>query len=159
MERAMSGYDIKKHVQRSLNAATSASYGTLYPMLHRLLDEGAVEMQEVPQQTRPAKKLYSITQRGRNDLLEWLQQPPSADQIKREFLLKLYLADSLSDDQLRKLLAMRRSEIQAQLAMLRRERHSRQKASRKWVIEYALSQYEAEISWLDQLEGEIEKGS
>src|SRR5690606_17582992 len=91
-ERPMSGYDIKKHTNSALGTATNASYGTLYPMLHKLLEEGAVEMQEISQQGRPAKKLYRITDQGRAELQAWLKQPAAADQIRREFLLKFYLA-------------------------------------------------------------------
>jgi DNA-binding PadR family transcriptional regulator len=91
MESPMSGYDIKKQVNAVLSAATNASYGTLYPTLHKLLKEGAVEMQEVEQRGRPSKKVYRITDQGRRELREWLKQPAAADQIRREFLLKLYL--------------------------------------------------------------------
>ena len=46
-ERPMMGYDIKKRVIIARNAVTNVSYGTLYPTLHRLQSEDAVEMQEV----------------------------------------------------------------------------------------------------------------
>lgn len=156
-ERAMSGYDIKKHVHLSLSAATNAGYGTLYPILHRLLAEGAVEMQEVEQTTRPSKKLYTITQSGREELLRWLEKPPLADQMKREFLLKLYMAESLSTGQLHDLLARRRSETEAQIEALREESQLNSNIGRKWVIQYALSQCEAEIDWLTRLETELAK--
>src|SRR5262249_49949781 len=101
MESPMSGYDIKKRVRLALGAATQASYGTLYPTLHKLLAEGAVEMQEVPQQGRPAKKVYRITENGRREVQVWLKKPPAADQIRREFLLKLYLASHLPAQDMR----------------------------------------------------------
>lgn len=158
-ERAMSGYDIKKHVHKVLSAVTSASYGTLYPTLHKLLEEGLVEVQEVPQQSRPSKKLYRITDRGSEELQAWLRQPPIADQVRREFLLKLYLADSLPRQELLTLLAKRRDETEAQIKTLRKESQHVAESQRVWVIQYALSQYEAEIGWLNQLEAEIENAS
>ncbi len=160
MERAMSGYDIKKHVHKALSAVTSASYGTLYPTLHKLLDEGAVEVQEVPQQSRPSKKLYRITPKGRDELQIWLRQPPTADQVRREFLLKLYLAEGMPRQELLLLLANRRDETEAQMNSLRKEsRHNAQEPQHTWVTNYALSQYEAEIGWLNQLEAEIKNAS
>jgi PadR family transcriptional regulator, regulatory protein AphA len=155
MERSMSGYDIKKHVQNALGAVTNASYGTLYPTLHKLLAEGSVEMQEVPQKGRPSKKLYYITNKGREELQAWLRQPPAADQIRREFLLKLYLASHMTAQELLMILATRRGETEAALKNLHAKRDSANDPKRAWVINYELSLCKAEIDWLDQIETQI----
>ncbi|MEO1291129.1 MAG: PadR family transcriptional regulator [Chloroflexota bacterium] len=52
-QNPMTGYDIRKHVKDVLSAATNASYGTLYPTLHKLLSEEAVHVTEVEQASRP----------------------------------------------------------------------------------------------------------
>jgi DNA-binding PadR family transcriptional regulator len=44
-EQPITGYDIRKHVQAMLRAVTNASYGTLYPTLHKLLAEGVVQIE------------------------------------------------------------------------------------------------------------------
>lgn len=59
-ERPMTGYDIKKHVNVMLSAVTNASYGTLYPTLHKLLVEGAVKMDEIPQRDAHPKKCIAL---------------------------------------------------------------------------------------------------
>lgn len=151
----MSGYDIKKHVQAVLGTVAHASYGTLYPTLHRLLAEGAVEMQEFPQKGRPVKKLYNITTKGRTELHEWLKRPPAADQIRREFLLKLYLASHLTPQDVIVLLASRRGETEAAVDALRTEHASTSDPKRAWVINYELTLCEAEIDWLNQMESQI----
>jgi DNA-binding PadR family transcriptional regulator len=151
----MTGYDIKKRIQSALSAATNASYGTLYPTLHKLLSEHAVEVQEVMQMSRPSKKVYHITERGRQELIDWLRQPAAADQVKREFLLKLYLAKGLPDDTLRSLLAKRRDETEAQLKTLKAEMKSASDRYQEWVIDYALSIAKAEIDWITQLETQL----
>jgi DNA-binding PadR family transcriptional regulator len=151
----MTGYDIKKHVKAMLSAVTNASYGTLYPTLHKLLHEGAVQMQEVPQRGRPSKKVYRITQAGREELNHWLRQPAAADQIKREFLLKLYLAEDLSPQQLRSMVSSRRDEVEAMLGALRKEQREIENQQQAWVMDYTLSLYQAEMDWLEQLEAKI----
>jgi len=151
----MTGYDIKKRIQSALSAATNASYGTLYPTLHKLLSEHAVEVQEVMQMSRPSKKVYHITERGRQELIDWLRQPAAADQVKREFLLKLYLAKGLPDDTLRSLLAKRRDETEAQLKTLKAEMKSASDRYQEWVIDYALAIAKAEIEWITQLETQL----
>jgi PadR family transcriptional regulator, regulatory protein AphA len=154
-EHPMTGYDIKKRVQENLSTVTNASYGTLYPMLHRLLKEGAVKVKEIPQRGRPSKKVYRISQAGLDELQAWLKQPASDDQIKREFLLKLYLAKALDPQQLRALVDDRRDEIEARLRSLRAEKKEADSPQQIWVLDYALYLCRAEIDWLKQLEATL----
>jgi DNA-binding PadR family transcriptional regulator len=157
-QQSMSGYDIKKHVQTALGAVTNASYGTLYPTLHKLLAEGAVLMQEIPQKGRPDKKLYQITERGLEELHGWLRLPPAADQIRREFLLKLYLASNLPRQDLLLLLATRRGETEAALRTLDVEKNTVSSPHETWVIFYEMARCKAEIEWLNQVEAQISAG-
>ncbi|MAS32802.1 MAG: hypothetical protein CL610_02270 [Anaerolineaceae bacterium] len=160
MEHPMSGYDIRKHVQTALGAVANASYGTLYPTLHKLLGEGAVEVEEIPQQSRPAKKVYQITGEGRQVFLTWLKQSPSADdQTRREFLTKLYLAKYLSTDEVLRLLSVRRGHIEAAVQTLAADQGRAAEARQAWIISYALSMHKAELDWLEQIEHQIVEAS
>jgi DNA-binding PadR family transcriptional regulator len=159
MAQPLTGYDIKKHVQTALGTVTNASYGTLYPTLHRLLDEGAVEMQEVPQHSRPSKKVYQITDKGRQDLLAWLREPPLDDRVRREFLLKLYLADYLPTNELQLLLAARRGQAERTLQALREQCAAVENRRQVWLIKYELALCQAEIDWLNQVEREVREAS
>lgn len=154
-ERPMSGYDIKKEVKQTLGAVTSASYGTLYPTLHKLLAEGCVEMQEIPHRSRPSRKVYSLTPQGRAELTAWLKQPPIGDQVRREFLLKLYLAKSLDEQELRTIVANRRIETETMLHSLQQDRQNAKSVQQAWVMDYALSLCEAEVTWLKQFEAQF----
>ncbi len=159
MEQPMSGYDIKKHVQTVLGAVANASYGTLYPALHKLLDEGFVEMREVPQRSRPSKKVYEITQTGRQALLSWLREPLTEDNVKREFLLKLYLTKHLNTDEVQALLATRRQQTQATLQSLWADKAAADDLQQVWMISYALSMCQAEMEWLEQIEHQVQEVS
>jgi DNA-binding PadR family transcriptional regulator len=55
-EQPMTGYDMRKHIV--LYAVTRASYGTFYPTLHKLMEEGTVQEEDIEQDARPPKKLY-----------------------------------------------------------------------------------------------------
>lgn len=154
-ERPMSGYDIKKHVKTVLGSVTSASYGTLYPTLHKLLADGDVEMQEVPQQGRPSKKVYSLTGQGRNDLQKWLNQPAAADQVKREFLLKLYLAKHLEEADLQAMIVSRRTEVEMLLRTFEADKRNAKTAEQAWIADYSVVLCEAEIGWLQRFTTEV----
>lgn len=156
----MTGYEIKKRVGTALESVTNASYGTLYPTLHRLLDEGAVHMREYSQKRRPARKVYQITERGRHELSQWLRQPAGADQIRREFLLKLFLADELPPEELKTLVEQRRAETEHKLAELcRTQTHAAPNGSastQQWVREYTVEMCKTELNWLQRLMDQLE---
>ena len=155
-EQPMSGYDIKKRVQAALGAVTNASYGTLYPALHKLLEEGAVEVREVPQKTRPMKKVYQITGTGHQEILDWLAQPLDEGQTQREFLIKVYLAAKLAPEQLNALVTAQRMQKEATCRALRADQAAADDLSQVWMIDYALSLCQAEIDWLEQIEHQID---
>ena len=152
----MSGYDIRKHVQSALGAVTNASYGTLYPVLHKLLEEGAVKVREVPQKTRPMKKVYQITGEGRQELLSWLGQPPDSDPSEREFLIKLYLAKVLAPEQMLLLVTARRAQKEAVCHSLNADKDMADDPRKVWMINYALAMCTAELNWLEQIEHQID---
>ncbi len=153
-EKPMTGYEIKKRAGSALKSVTNASYGTLYPTLHRLLEDGAVRMEEHIQNQRPARKVYAITERGQQELKQWLQQPPNDDQVRREFLLKLFMARHLEPDSLKTLLLQRRESSRARLDSLERLRTTASASTppnQVWVTEYDMEMIQTELKWLDRL--------
>ncbi len=154
-EHPMTGYDIKKHVSATLGTVTNASYGTLYPTLHKLRDDDAVEVQEIPQAGRPSKKVYKITIKGKEELMQWLQQPTAADQVKREFLLKLYFANNLPAEHLKIMISERQKAVETLQETSRAERNLLNNPWQVRIVDYTLAMCKAELEWLKQLELEI----
>jgi PadR family transcriptional regulator AphA len=52
-----------------------AGYGSIYPALSTLARNGLVEYELVPQDGKPDRKVYSITDKGREALMEGLENP------------------------------------------------------------------------------------
>lgn len=154
-QNPMTGYDIRKHVKDVLSAATNASYGTLYPTLHKLLSEEAVHVTEVEQASRPSKKIYQITSKGRSVLQNWLKEPPADDKVRREFLLKFYFASDLAEQEVKSLLNRRRDDMQSKLESLHAERSDTTNPRQQWIIDYAITMYRAEMDWLQQVAQQI----
>lgn len=62
------GYDIAREVERRSDSRISFSYGTLYPVLHSLEQEGLIDsVWERPAGERE-RKVYSINERGLAEL-------------------------------------------------------------------------------------------
>ncbi|HTK08129.1 MAG TPA: PadR family transcriptional regulator [Ktedonobacteraceae bacterium] len=85
----MSGYDLKRMFDHVLAPIWGAVHSQIYHELRRMSTLGWVEMERVEQEARPDRKVYQITQQGREALREWQEQPPAILQMKDELLLKI----------------------------------------------------------------------
>lgn len=102
----MSGYNLKKVFDKSINYVWNASISQIYRELATLEKEGYVSSKVVVQDDRPDKKVYEITEEGRVGFLEWLGQRPGAfiSPKRDEFMLKLLFGASLGKEGVKDLL-------------------------------------------------------
>ena len=64
----MHGYEISRRINDGALGAVQVKEGQLYPILHRLENEGAIEAEWLPQEGKPARKVYRLTEQGKRDL-------------------------------------------------------------------------------------------
>ena len=88
--KPMSGYDIKKFTDMSISYFWSENYGHIYPVLRKLEKNGLVTKKIKRGKGSPDKKIYSITEDGRNALRAWLSAPVQKEIFRLEILLKLF---------------------------------------------------------------------
>jgi len=91
---AMSGYDVKKLIERSIAHFWNESYGQIYPVLNRLAAEGFAARRREKQRGKPDRHVYSLTEKGRGELARWLAVPARYEPFRSELLLKLFLGDA-----------------------------------------------------------------
>ncbi|MFD1217060.1 MULTISPECIES: PadR family transcriptional regulator [Microbulbifer] len=96
-----SGYDLKRRFERSVIHFWSASHQQMYRELHKLHGEGLLDCAEQPQEGRPDKKIYSLTDAGRDTLRTLATAPASTQKIRDPFLLQLFAGHHLPPAQLR----------------------------------------------------------
>ncbi len=88
----MTGYELKKMVSISTGQFYSASYGSIYPTLRKLEQEGAVKSEEGNEGNR-VKITYAITEKGEQELDAWLAQQGEEDFVLRyEYMTKLFFS-------------------------------------------------------------------
>lgn len=88
-----SGYDIRKQIQESIGHFWNESYGQIYPILKALHEEGCTTRQTESQSGKPDKIVYSLTDKGRRQLEDWLDEPMNYMHVERnELLLKLFFS-------------------------------------------------------------------
>jgi DNA-binding PadR family transcriptional regulator len=154
------GYELKKVFDISVSHFWSAELSQIYPSLKALESEGLVEMKVEVQADRPNRKVYSITDDGRRELIDWLATPAGRDQVREPLLVKIFFAAAASRDQLLGVLRQRAAELRYTLegyeaALTLADSYSRAaKLEREglfWclTIEYEISHTHAILEWIE----------
>jgi len=158
--KPMSGYDLKKLISESSVMYWSGNNNQIYRALVQLHDANLVEYQVQPQESLPAKKIYSITEDGQAELKKWVLSVPEAPEIRNMFLVQLAWGDQLGADELDELLERYVGELALQLRM-QDEKSQRGTAApartqREILLWEKISEnmrlaYENEITWVQKL--------
>jgi PadR family transcriptional regulator AphA len=99
------GYEIRKTFEDGgLQHFVEASFGSIYPALGRLTEEGLVSVREESQEKRPDRKVYSITSEGRSMLLNTLMRPLAEDRHRSPFMFAMLFADLLPGSRVQSLI-------------------------------------------------------
>lgn len=92
----MSGYDLGQLIRISVGHFWRESYGQIYPNLKKLALDGLVTAKAERQKGKPDRRVYSITQKGREQLAKWLAVEPQPEIPRNELLLKLFFSAQVS---------------------------------------------------------------
>ncbi len=117
--RPMSGYDLRKDVERSVGYFWAPAKTQIYATLPRLVAAGYATQERVVQDARPDKSIYAITDAGREALRVWVEEAPlDAGQGRNLILMKLYFGAGADRDALRRQLRERRADAERLLGEL-----------------------------------------
>jgi PadR family transcriptional regulator, regulatory protein AphA len=94
------GYDLKKIFDTSVRHFWSADQSQIYRTLARLTERGFARMEKMPQEDRPDRKVYHITEAGRTELGKWLYAPPPMGEPHSAALIQVFFAGQLSDEEI-----------------------------------------------------------
>ncbi len=147
MEGDQHGYDLHRS---EIFRIWSLPMSQLYNLLKRLEKEGLIRSSITHQTTRPGKRIFSLTDRGKSAFLGWVQHPSEKIRnIRTEFLAKLYMNDRLG-------LGLERDLIESQIRIcLQKREHIQallnQESGRfnRLVLSYRITMIEAAIHWLE----------
>ena len=161
-----SGYDLKRRFERSVSHFWSASHQQMYRELHRLHEEGLLDCTLQPQAGKPDRKVYRLTEDGREALRDWVQQPAAPQKIREPFLLQLFAGHHLSNAQAQDLvrgqLDQHRALLDSYLEQNERVLRSDPQVQQRFRLAHQtlLLGIEAEKTWLEwgeQLLRQLEK--
>jgi len=170
---SLSGYDIKKMFEGSAALYWSGNNNQIYTALIKLHKLGWVSRETQVQDTSPTRKIYSITEKGVEELRRWVFTNPEIPQVRNSFLIQLAWADLLTGEELDNLLEKYEGELRTQLAMLNFQkqysnvspsgisrdayinvlaaRTSREKFLWTMILDNWLTYYQSELNWVSKL--------
>lgn len=151
------GYEIKKmSVEGKYSHFVDASFGSIYPALAKLENDNCVTVREEPQPGKPARKIYSITEIGKQTFIEALHEAPGRDVFRSAFLLVSMCADLLPRQQVAKSIDERLEDLQAEIDHLEGVAASTDNAGVAWTVRYGATCLTASRDFLRANRGELE---
>jgi DNA-binding PadR family transcriptional regulator len=175
-EQPLHGYELKKRLGDTLGSLWGISYGSLYPALRRLEQDGSIEIVEpetvvVPmpatgsldgdlaaarmrrpaKATRRTKKAYRITAQGDARLSQLLLDDDMSGDDERTFALKLAFCRHLDPDARLELLMRRRAALADRLARARRSSPGRGDRYTRSLFEHRTQSTQRDLEWVDAL--------
>jgi len=177
MDRDHHGYEIRSQLRDRLGIWANVSFGSIYPALARLEREGCVaavtateprlgslstgslsgeraslrSLRSAPGIGRRGRKVYQITERGRNEFVTLLANPATLDDAKN-FSLRMALAKYLTPNLRVGLLERRRADLVERLAEVRAGAHNEQLDQyARSVMDHAARGAELDLAWIDNL--------
>lgn len=98
-QQSMTGYELMKQFESALREFWSANHSQIYPELKKLTDENKIEYTVEISGTVLEKKLYSITEDGRRDFMDWLSRDEKMEPTpKNIFRLRVFFSSRLDPE-------------------------------------------------------------
>ena len=94
LEGESSGYDLAKEFDASVANFWPATPQQLYRELDRLAEQGLIRARIVQQERRPNKRMFSLTEAGRDAIRQFTAKAPKPSVIRDELLVKVQASDA-----------------------------------------------------------------
>jgi len=143
------GYEIKKLFEDDgYLHFVEASFGSIYPALNRLTEEGLVSVREESQEKRPDRKVYSITSQGRAAFIGSLMKPLPEDRHRSPFVFAMLFSHLLPRERVAAMTDAYIAQSEEKLAHLNQEKAGVKSPGEEFVIGLGRAIYEASLNFL-----------
>lgn len=152
----ITGYDLKKFFDSAVFFYWSATHTQIYQTLAQMTFEGLVEIEVIQQVNHPNKKLFTITQKGKEALRDWVATPLDLPVVRHALLVQISWADRLSTEEIVNLFSAYAAKLEDRLNLYHDEKQSsplkyarseRETLLWRLTLENGIAVYEAELKW------------
>jgi len=152
--QSMHGYEIHQQLSDTtgLGLVWRLKQSQLYALLAKLEREGYVTTTVEYQDTRPPRKMFELTEAGRQAFLDWVERPvPQGRKLRLDFLAKFYFTQLEGPDVALRLIEGQRTTCRDWLQQQEEEAELlRQSQPYDWLVhKFRMGQIEAMLDWLD----------
>ncbi len=156
----LSGYDLKTMFDSSVQFYWSATHTQIYRTLDELLNAELVTVEVIQQTERPNKKVYSITEKGRAELRQWLETSFDLPTFHHPLLVRLAWCDRLENAQIEALLRGYLQKLRERLALYQTDnqqqveqfsRSPREGFLWQMILANGLQFYQGELAWTEKM--------
>jgi DNA-binding PadR family transcriptional regulator len=163
----MTGYEMRQMMEQSTANFWSESFGQIYPALKQMLAQGLVELHANAEGVKGAKdrKVYRITEAGRERLRAWLEVPARPQVNRNELLLKVFFGDLAEPGVIAAQVRMFRKRFEADLARYEATQHRietmypHHPAMPYWrmTVRYGMAEARTVMAWCDETLAELQR--
>lgn len=144
-----SGYEIKQTLEDVFGSFYNASFGSIYPALSKLVDDGEATVLAAGDARFPDRKRYRITERGRTRLSTTLAKTKGRDVLRSEFLVAIFFAHLLPVAELRRLTDEKLAEARGTQSVLQSYSRVHLAEGQRFALRYMLALARAQIEFLE----------
>lgn len=150
------GYDLAKAFDSDIGEFWSANHSQIHPLLKKMEQDEMITHHEIQVGQKLVKKSYDITDQGKKNFHEWLEEPSEADNSHDEFILKLYFIKDANSELLEEMVVSqlelrtdKLSHLQDQLADKFPDQASQQANYGHYcVLKHAIQRESGYVDWL-----------
>ena len=114
--KPMTGYELKQFFDSTVQHFWNAELSQIYPTLKALEEQAWVDKRVEVQDSRPNKKIYAITDGGREEFARWVRHPQPPADLRDPFMIKVFFAAELPVEDILVMLRRQMEEQQKVLA-------------------------------------------
>ncbi len=160
-EEPSHGYAILAKLEKRIGGVCGISYGQVYRMLAALERRGLVVGHAVQVARRPTRRVYALSDAGRQDVQRWLTEAPSRTLFfGTEFYLRLPFLSALDSETREEVLGQQVRQCREHLAMLLHRcqaahRTDNEGVAQRLVLEAAVLHSKADLEMLERCRAEL----
>ncbi len=143
------GYEIMQFLDTALGSTWHVGTSQLYVLLKRLERDNLLRSDVEIQDTRPSKRIFSLTSGGKKVFMDWLKSPTEhVRDLRIEFLAKLFFFDLLSLKGGNELIKAQVQVLKQMKERIRQKQEKEKEPFSKLAFGFKMITVEAYIQWL-----------
>ncbi len=145
------GYEMHSYFSSNMDQFWRLSMSQIYALLKRMEKNGLVISKGEWQNNRPAKKIFSITQTGKEGFLNWIYSPVNhVRNLRIEFMAKLFFMKELNLTSAPAMIDKQIDILQEKLHLLQPPKEKIMDEFQKALHSFKIAQTTSAINWLKE---------